>query len=477
MSFRAKSRQQSDTKKKPNATSKCTLQEVEGKGLILTTKEPKKTINQPAIPPPQNPPQGEFLADEYVHNLQQQMYFLDAELRFLRDRTGVNEQDVPSVDSAIRRLRRAIAMHEEETNKKIESIEMNIEKMRIQSNEIDENAALNDLDRADEYERLELANQESAFVETTSPIRTKQILKEHIDNLDQFHHSQKDVLSKYVQQQEATREQQEKESHSTAEKIVLVGDQRKLLLNKLKQSYENRRKYQEDRDILQILGKEEVIQAPNMSISTIHSQNAKVKLELVAIQKSQEETRKQIADLLMKNNQLVSEINIIRSKVERGKSIKEEMEKKFEASLAKKRKKNMENKAKIEELRKQKKEVKNKIIEVSTNCNKGFSEINNIYSEIQVLNETIDFKKKQKSELESQQDGAKQEIELITSEISALRNEIDQIATEIAEADEERKKLETLVEINKSDPKCSVLSPPAELTSLLRNLNAVKDAI
>ena len=473
MSFRPKS----IIRKKNTDTSKCTLQEIQGKGLCLTTIEPKKSPRVKTVPPPQNPPQGEYLADEYINNLQQQLYFLDAELRFLKDRTGIDQKDVPSVDSAIRRLRRAMAMYEEETLKKINEIKNQTEIKKKEIEELNENEYLNKLEKSNNEEYLKLQDLESDFIDNIS---TKFLHKNQInfyDNFTNFLDLEKNKFLNYINQQNLNRDEIEKDSLIIKEKIIKTSDQRKLLLNQLKQSIESKRKKQEEKDILQIIGNEPELPSPNITLNAINSKNAKIKLDIQSLKKNKKEIKEQIFELLKKNSILNSEINIIKVKVERNKKIKEQMELKFEKSLNKKIIKNKKQLNQIEEIRKEKKEIKKKIIESSEKCNEFILKVNKLYSEIEYINDNINFQNQQKQIIIKNNENLKNEINLIKNNINNIRNNIDIITNKIAESNEIKSKLKKLIEINQNDPRYNKINTPNELNSLLNNLNAVKNQI
>lgn len=466
------------TGKRAGEPAKCTLQEVEGTGFVLTTKTLKKTPPPKEIPPQQNPPQGEYLADEYVHNLQQQLYFLDAEIRFVKDRAGVEpNQDGPSVDSAIRRLRRAIAMYEEETNKKIKDIQKQTQELIAESDEVDEAGAVDVLAQANKFEMDELQKHEIAFVESASPINLRQVQVEHAKVMEEYNNQQQQVLNQAVDEQKAIREQQESDISNTQVAIVEIRDQRKALIQQIKNAYESKYNALEQKDILQIIEEEPDVKQPNLGIDTIKSRNAKLQMEISSIRQMKQETEQQISDLLLKNAKLQGELNILRAKAERGRGIKSKMEKNYNNDLAKKKKENADQKAIIEQLRQKKRDIKAKIKESAEECNKQFSVLNDIEAECELLKGAIEFKKSQIGEVEKLNETTMNEISEININIEDVRKNLDQLATTISEAEEKMKQLESEVESNSKDPRCCKLNPPKELASLLENLTAVKQQI
>ena len=463
--------------RRPGEPAKCTLQELDD-GYILTTKQLKKTSPKKPVPPPQNPPQGEYLADEYVHNLQQQLYFLDAEIRFVKDRAGVEpNQDGPSIDASIRRLRRAIAMYEEETNKKIAQIQKETKQLNKEENEVDEAAAVDNLTQANKFEQDELQKHEIAYVESASPINLRQVQFDHSKVMTEFNNQQQQVLDQSVQEQKALRDQQESDISNTQVAIIEIRDQRKALIQQIKDAYAQKYKAMEDKDLMQILEEEPDYKMPNVPADNFKSRNAKVQMEIQSIKQSKKEVKQQIAELLMKNAKLQGDLNILKAKAERGRAIKKKMEKNFNDALDKAKKENDDQKALIEQLRQKKRDIKAKIKESAEECNKQFNILNNIEAESGLLKGTIEFKKSQIDEIEKQNEITTKEIADISNNIEDVRLNLDQLATTIGEAEEKMKQLESRVESNSKDPRCSKLNLPKELEALLDNLTAVKQQI
>lgn len=458
--------------------AKCTLQEVEGTGYMLTTKTFKKKEQPQVIPPPQLPPQSEYLADEYVHNLQQQLYFLDAEIRFVQDRAGVEpNSDGPSVDAAIRRLRRAIAMYEEETNKKIKDLQEKTKQLINDQGDVDEAAAVDGLSQADHFEIDELQKQEIAFIEEVSPINLHHLQVKYYDNMGEFNGQQQDALTHEIEEQKAIRDQQEGDISNVRVNLVEDRDQRKALLQQIRNAYQSKYNALEQKDILEILAEEPDIPAPNMSLDNIKSRNAKLEMEIVSLEAAKKDAINGLGDLLEKNAKLVAEFNVLKAKAERGRSIKNNMEKKFNNDINTKKDENKKQKDLIEQLRKKKREIKAEIQQSAEECNKQFGVLNNLEAQCNLLKNLISFKKNQIEDIEKENSGTTKDIENIRVNIEDVRKNLDQLTHTIGEAEEKMKALETQVEANSKDPRCNKLNLPKELAALLENLTAVKKQI
>ena len=149
----------------------------------------------------------------------------------------------------------------------------------------------------------------------------------------------------------------------------------------------------------------------------------------------------------------------------------------YQEALNKAKKENDDLKALIEQLRQKKRDIKAKIKESAEECNKQFNILNNIEAESGLLKGTIEFKKSQIDEVEKLNSITSKEIADISKNIEDVRLNLDQLATTIGEAEEKMKQIESQVESNSKDPRCSKLNLPKELAALLDNLTAVKQQI
>lgn len=464
-------------KKKPKPPPNVTVHELEEKQYILTARPPVKLNTQEVVLPPQNPPQGEYLADEYVRNLQQQLYFLNAELRFLQDRSGTTNADGPGIDASIRRLRKAMAQYEEETNKKIAKITDDISERRVDISNVNETAALDVLADANVRERDELQTNEIAFVESAALNMLNQVKLKHSDANKDFLAAQRQALEDIVETQKSEREQFESDLSKAVESIVNLKDQRKAYYNDIENLIRNKFKSAESKDILIIVSSEPEIPQPNVSISTLKSKNAKIEVELRSVKESRKEAKKQLKDLLEKNAKLYSEFNILEAKAKRGRSIKDTMINKFTQPLQKQTDESNAVLEELESLRNQKRDLINKIKDSTEECTNLFNKYNELLSESEQIKSVIAFKQSEVDLTNSENEGTMNEINGISSNIVDVRKDLDDLTNKIAEADEKLKKLQTLVARNAEDPRSQMLNLPKELQALLDNLTSVKKQI
>jgi hypothetical protein len=235
------------------------------------------------MPTVQTPPQGELLATEYVHNLQQQLYFLNAELRFLHDRSGIDSgPDGLSVDASIRRLRRACAMHEEETNKRIQELERQIAELTQAIQAVDENRAVEVLSLADSREREGLANLENAFVEMAGEILVRQIDQDNSEIDAAFRDSHKALMLEDLDERTQHLANEQGEVRGIEERLKELRTLRKQLLGQCKQSIKNRQYYEEEAYVLTLVANEPDRTADNPPKTAILAKNAKIEMDLKA---------------------------------------------------------------------------------------------------------------------------------------------------------------------------------------------------
>ncbi|KAK8885602.1 hypothetical protein M9Y10_041052 [Tritrichomonas musculus] len=467
-----------DSNRTPAKVPICKRRGHDATNLHLSTKKEKKVQIKTINPPVQNPPQAEMLAEEYVHNLQQQLYFLDSELRFLHDRSGVddNTQDT-SVDSAIRRLRRAIAMHEEETNKKIANLEQLTEERKQQTDGIDENKALENLELANSNERDNIEKLKSAFITKASEIHMHQLERTHFDNAADFHNSLRETISHDISEKQAKREAQRDELKQIETNLDEIRQQRKAMLQKFNDSVRNKRLHEEEADLLILIGSEEEQPPANAPLSSINLKINQIENDIQMAQATKKEIEDQIDRLLEEGVKLKAEINDMQAKVDRAKKLKEKMDKQFNSKLTQTLDANEKLKNELAAIKNERKEVKKKFDESNNQFDQFLKQVNQLQTEQQLLSDVIRFKEKEKKKVDDDNLKAKAIIENLKDEISLLSDELGQLSLEIAKAAEKEKRIETLVQINNEDPRCTMKNPPPELAQLLESLNAVNEKL
>lgn len=450
----------------------------DGTDMYLSPREPKKPQKKQIAQPQQNPPQAEMLAEEYVHNLQQQLYFLESELRFLRDRSGVNEnQEGPSVDSAIRRLRLAMAKHEEETNKRIEELKRMIDEKKKQTNDIDENVATENLNQANlsEHDKIELLK--SGFIESASPVHMHQLEQSHYNNVADFQHELEEKMSRDVLEKQAKRESQRDELNKLSTNLDDIRQQRKNMIQKFNDSIRNKRLHEEEADLLAIIGSEEEQIPTTQPISTINAKNAKKENDLELARAEKKEIEERLDRALEESVKLKVEINEMQAKVDRAKKLKEKMEKQFSSKITKTADENDKLKAELAALKASKKEAKQKFADCNAKFDEYLKQVNELQAERQLLSEVIAFKEVEKRKVDAENEKTNASIEQLKDEIGNLQDQLNDISKELAEAAEKLRRVDTLVEMNKKDPRCEMKNPPEQLALLLQSLNSVNNQL
>jgi hypothetical protein len=425
-----------------------------------------------------NPPQAELLASEYVHNLQQQLYFLEAELRFLHDRSGVDEQPGDtSVDSAIRRLRRARAMQEEETDAKIADCLKQIEERKAEMAAIDRNQGQENLDNANSHERESVEILRSAFVEMAAPIHLHQLAAAHFDVAAEFHESLKESILRQIAERKERREAQDEEMRKLQARLDDVRSNRRALLARFNDSIRKKRLYEEEADILAILGAEEEQAPPNMPISAIRAKHAKIEKDIEAARTTKAEIEAQLDQLLEKNVRLKADLNDITAKVERGKKLRDKMERQFSARFAKTKADNARLKAELAELKEQRRALKTDFTSSIRKYDESLGQMAQCQGEVDLLLEAITFKDQERRKLEAQNEVTKGEIDAAVNDLAQMRQDLADLSKEIAEAAEKLMIVQTRVELNNMDPRCKMENVPPELQQLLDSLNAVNEKL
>ena len=447
--------------------------------LHISTKKPAKPQQQQtAAPTIQAPPQSEMLASEYVHNLQQQLYVLNAELRFLSDRSGAEQDpDGMSVDASIRRLRRACAMHEEETNKKAQEYEQQINKLNEELGKINEERAVEVLSLADEREKEGLENLENAFVEMASEVLVRQMEHECNELFDSFSGSQKDAMARTVQEKKAHLQMEQKEAQNVQEAVSELRDARKAIVDEFRESIRNKKLKEEQTDILMLLANEPERPPENVPIATITAKNAKIEMELKAALAERNQIEHQVDLLLEKNVRLKAELNRINRDLETAKYMKEIMDKQYTGRFEALKKADDEQQAEILAMKRSRREMKAEIQTLTDRFNQMVNVINKSQSEQEYNQSLVEFYTRERAKVNEQNEQTKKEIHIVTDRICDLRAQMDGLARQIADAGEERRSVEVLVEINNKDPRCVLNETPPELQQLFDSLTAVKQAI
>lgn len=447
--------------------------------LKVSTKKTKRQIEPPEQPEIMNPPQADMLAKEYVHNLEQQLYFLEAEIRFLHDRSGVDEKnlDETSVDAAIRRLRRAIAMHEEETNKKLEKLTNEIKEQEEEIENIDENIGEERLQIADEKEKENVNTLCETFVDDARKIIMKQIVHDHYDNVADFLEKTKDNLLRSAEEYKARRATAEEDLRQINKRLDDIRAARKTIIIKVNESVRNKRQFEEEAEILNILEHEEEQPPPNTPVTAINAQNAKVEKDLEAAKATRDEIKEQIEQLLEKNVKLKAEYNIVTAKVERARAIKGQMEKQFAGKLSEAKKDNEKRKVELANIKKARKQVKEQIEAQRAQIEANIALTNKYMQEKVLLVDVVNFKREQISKIDAENETTAGIIQVLKEETEQMQLSIDELAKMLTEASEKHKHIETLVNINKQDERCQLDKLPPELTQLYESLTAVNGAI
>ena len=456
----------------------CKRRGQDATNLHLSTKKIRKTQFKQSIPQVQNPPQAEILAQEYIHNLQQQLYFLESELRFLHDRSGVDDNpENTSVDSAIRRLRRAIAMHEEETNKKIAGLEQMIDERKNEIEQIDESKATENLDMADARERDGIEKLKSAFIETASKIHMHQLEKNHFDNVADFQNALRDTIAKDVNDKQARKDAAKDDLKKLEASLDDIRQKRKELIQKFNDSIRNKRMHEEEADLLEIIGSEEEQPPPNLPISSLNANNSKVENDIQIAKTTKKEIEQQIDRLLEEGVKLKAEINEMNAKVDRARKLKDKMDRQFQTKFANTNDTNAKLKNEIDSIKKARKDAKNEFEKCNAQFDDYLKQVNQLQTEQQLLSEVIKFKENEKKRIDNENEKTKDSIEGLKAEIGMLHDELRDLSEEIAKAAEKQRRVEALVEMNNMDPRCQMKNLPPELAQLLENLNAVNEQL
>lgn len=457
---------------------KCKLRGDRPSELYLSTSKPQKPPQQqPKLPPPQVPPQAEALATEYAHNLQQQLYFLDAELKFLQDRSTIDGPEGPSVDASIRRLRNASCLKEEETNKEIQEKQDLIADYKNKIDKIKEEKGHELLQSANERESEGLEALENAFVEVASELKTKEYQSNYSNQANEFIQNLETSMKDFLEKQKNTLDTESKDFDEVNSRIDELRQQRKQILNAFNTSIKNKSLQDEEIDVINIIVSEPDKPPPNVPLSTINAKNAKLEMQLKATLSSRGEIEQQVDLLLEKNIELKATLNQVNATLARAKWMKEEMEKAYLERYEATKKLYDEKLAEIAALKRMRKEMKAEIFNLTKQINKGTAIKNQKNSEEQMNRELIDFNNQVRSKIDEENEQTKREINAVNERISQMREQLDSLAIQITEAGEQFKQFDVQMKINEENPMCQPQEIPPELQVLFESLTAVKEAI
>lgn len=423
-------------------------------GFYISTRdsninENREEQNLQVIPPPQAPPQGRMLATEYAANLEKELYLLNAEIRFAKDRAFLDvDEEGMSVDSAIRRLRMACAMHEEETNKHITELQRKITEISENAKLIDQENALNILNHANENERVEMESLQNAFTIYSNEINLQNLQREHNNIAKIFHNNQKSSVAQGYSDITGELKVKSEELKEMNERINNLKDTKQQLLKDIVSSIREKRMYEEKQDFLAINSKDSRDTPPNTPLAQLHVKNAKLEQELKNMLQDRTEMEHQVDVLLEKNVQIKAEYNETRARLEEARRIKVESDKMFTKKYDAVKKVVDAQNEELEQLRAQKKTMKTEIADMVKSYSEFISKINDIQNQQQMLQEVINFKKQERIKTEESNEESKIELNNLIVEVDGLRKELDDYAQHVAKALEQKRRAEVTAEMN-----------------------------
>lgn len=423
-------------------------------GFYISTRdsninENREEQNLQVIPPPQAPPQGRMLATEYAANLEKELYLLNAEIRFAKDRAFLDvDEEGMSVDSAIRRLRMACAMHEEETNKHITELQRKITEISENAKLIDQENALNILNHANENERVEMESLQNAFTIYSNEINLQNLQREHNNIAKIFHNNQKSSVAQGYSDITGELKVKSEELKEMNERINNLKDTKQQLLKDIVSSIREKRMYEEKQDFLAINSKDSRDTPPNTPLAQLHVKNAKLEQELKNMLQDRTEMEHQVDVLLEKNVQIKAEYNETRARLEEARRIKVESDKMFTKKYDAVKKVVDAQNEELEQLRAQKKMMKTEIADMVKSYSEFISKINDIQNQQQMLQEVINFKKQERIKTEESNEESKIELNNLIVEVDGLRKELDDYAQHVAKALEQKRRAEVTAEMN-----------------------------
>lgn len=423
-------------------------------GFYISTRdsninENREEQNLQVIPPPQAPPQGRMLATEYAANLEKELYLLNAEIRFAKDRAFLDvDEEGMSVDSAIRRLRMACTMHEEETNKHITELQRKITEISENAKLIDQENALNILNHANENERVEMESLQNAFTIYSNEINLQNLQREHNNIAKIFHNNQKSSVAQGYSDITGELKVKSEELKEMNERINNLKDTKQQLLKDIVSSIREKRMYEEKQDFLAINSKDSRDTPPNTPLAQLHVKNAKLEQELKNMLQDRTEMEHQVDVLLEKNVQIKAEYNETRARLEEARRIKVESDKMFTKKYDAVKKVVDAQNEELEQLRAQKKMMKTEIADMVKSYSEFISKINDIQNQQQMLQEVINFKKQERIKTEESNEESKIELNNLIVEVDGLRKELDDYAQHVAKALEQKRRAEVTAEMN-----------------------------
>jgi predicted nucleic acid-binding Zn-ribbon protein len=234
---------------------------------------------------------------------------------------------------------------------------------------------------------------------------------------------------------------------------------------------------EEEADLLAIIGSEGEQQPPNLPLSALRAQNAKIEKELQAARLGLDETEQQIDLLLGKNVKLKAELNEATAKVERARKLKDQMERQFRAKLTHTRDDSKRLRNEIAQLKREKKQMNAQFEKCKQEFDAYLVEINRCVTEQQLLLQVITFKGNENHKLGHANEKTGSEIAEMRDHLERIHDEFEAVAKQIAEANDRLTRVQKLVEINRNDPRCTMENIPEELVPLLDSLNAVNEKL
>jgi chromosome segregation ATPase len=310
-----------------------------------------------------------------------------------------------------------------------------------------------------------------------APIHLHQLSAAHFDAAAEFHESLKESMLSQIAERKARREAQEDEMRKLRGRLDDIRSSRKALLARFNDSIRKKRLYEEEADILAILGAEEEQAPPNMPTSAIREKQAKIEKDIEAARATKAEIEPQLDQLLEKNVKLKADLNDTTAKVERGKKLRDKMERQFSARFAKTKADNARLKDELAKLTEQRRAMKRDFTDSIRKYDEFLAQMAQWQGEIDLLLEAIAFKDQERKKLEKQSEVTKGEIDAGVNDIAQMRQDLADLSKETAEAAEKLMIVQTRVELNNADPRCKMENVPPELQQLLESLNAVNEKL
>jgi chromosome segregation ATPase len=234
---------------------------------------------------------------------------------------------------------------------------------------------------------------------------------------------------------------------------------------------------EEEGDLLMLLSNEPERPPENIPLPTIKAKNAKIELEVKAALASRNEIEHQVDLLLEKNIKLKAELNRVNRNLETAKYLQDNMNRAYSNRYSAAKRVSDDQLAEITSLKRIRKEMKQEIADLTKQFNQAIDQVSQMQIEEQYHQSVITFYMAQKAKIDDENEKTKKEIHSCTDRIVDLREHLEKLAHDIANAAEQEKSVQVLVDINKEDPRCTLNNPPPELQQLFESLNAVREAI